>query len=46
VFIDFFKAFIVLTNGHVLFDLINYILIVNKQSFFLADKCAKVIRDN
>jgi hypothetical protein len=44
--INFFKAFTVLTNGHVFFNLINYILTVNKQLFFLKDKRAKVIKDN
>jgi hypothetical protein len=45
-FINFFKAFIILINSYVSFDLINYIFIVNKQLFFLKDKRAKAIRDN
>jgi hypothetical protein len=40
------KAFIILTNGYVPFDLINYIFTVNKQSSFLKDKRAKAIKDN
>jgi hypothetical protein len=40
------KAFIILINSHVFLDLIDYILIINKQLFSLADKCAKIIRDN
>jgi hypothetical protein len=38
------KASVILTNSHVSFDLINHILTINKQSPFLADKCAKAIR--
>jgi hypothetical protein len=40
------KAFIILTNGYVLLNLIDHIFTVNKQSFFLEDKRAKVIKDN
>jgi hypothetical protein len=43
-FINFLKAFVVLTNGHVSFDLIDHILITNKQSLFLEDKRAKAIK--
>jgi hypothetical protein len=43
---NFPKAFVVLTNSYVLFDLINYIFTVNKQSPFLKDKRAKTIRGN
>jgi hypothetical protein len=38
------KAFAVLTNGHVPLDLIDHILITNKQSPSLKDKRAKAIR--
>jgi hypothetical protein len=38
------KASVVLTNSHVLLDLINYIFIINKQLPFLKDKRAKAIR--
>jgi hypothetical protein len=41
---NFLKAFVVLTNGYVSLDLIDYILTVNKQLFSLEDKRAKVIR--
>jgi hypothetical protein len=41
---NFFKAFVILTNGYVLFDLINHILIANKQSPSLEDKHAKATR--
>jgi hypothetical protein len=40
------EASVVLTNGHVLFDLINHIFIANKQLPSLKDKRAKVIKDN
>jgi hypothetical protein len=43
---NFLKAFIILTNGYVPFDLINNIFIANKELFFLKDKRAKVIRGN
>jgi hypothetical protein len=43
-FINSLKAFIILTNGYILFNLINHILIVNKQSLFLKDKHTKAIR--
>jgi hypothetical protein len=45
-FINFLKAFVILTNGYVLLNLINHILTANKQLPFLKDKRAKVIRDN
>jgi hypothetical protein len=38
------KAFMVLTDSYVPFNLINHILTVNKQLFSLADKCAKTIK--
>jgi hypothetical protein len=38
------KASVILTDGHVPLDLINYILTTNKQSPSLADKRAKAIR--
>jgi hypothetical protein len=38
------KASTVLTNGYVPFDLIDYILTINKQSLSLEDKRAKAIR--
>jgi hypothetical protein len=38
------KASVVLTDGHVPLDLIDYIFTANKQSFFLEDKRAKAIR--
>jgi hypothetical protein len=44
--INSLKAFIVLTNGYVLLDLINHIFTANKQLPFLKDKRAKAIRDN
>jgi hypothetical protein len=40
------EAFVILTNGYVLLDLINHIFTANKQLFFLEDKCAKTIRSN
>jgi hypothetical protein len=43
-FINFLKASVVLTNGYVSLDLINYILITNKQSPFLKDKRTKAIK--
>jgi hypothetical protein len=45
-FINFPKASVVLTNGHIPLNLINHILTANKQSPSLKDKRAKVIRDN
>jgi hypothetical protein len=39
-----FKTFIILINGYVLFNLINYIFIINKQLPFLKDKCVKAIK--
>jgi hypothetical protein len=45
-FTDSPKASVVFTNSHVSLDLINYILITNKQSLSLADKRAKTIRGN
>jgi hypothetical protein len=38
------KAFVVLINSHILFNLINHILTANKQSPYLKDKRAKAIR--
>jgi hypothetical protein len=43
---NFPKASVILTNGYVPFDLIDYIFTANKQLFFLEDKRAKAIRDN
>jgi hypothetical protein len=43
-FINFLKAFVVLTNGYVSLNLINYILTANKQSPSLEDKRAKAIK--
>jgi hypothetical protein len=40
------KAFAVLTDGHVLLNLIDHILTVNKQLLFLKNKCAKAIRSD
>jgi hypothetical protein len=45
-FINFPKAFIILTDGYVSLDLINHIFTINKQLSSLEDKCAKAIRDN
>jgi hypothetical protein len=45
-FINFLKAFVILTNSYVPFDLINHIFTVNKQSLFLKDKRAKVIKSD
>jgi hypothetical protein len=42
--IDFFKAFVVLTNSRVSLNLINHIFTANKQSPSLKDKRAKAIR--
>jgi hypothetical protein len=42
--IDSFKASVILTDGHVPFDLINHILTANKQSPSLKDKRAKAMR--
>jgi hypothetical protein len=42
--INSLKALVILTNGYVSLNLINYILTANKQLFFLKDKHAKVIR--
>jgi hypothetical protein len=44
--INFPKAFVILTNSYVPFDLINHIFTINKQSPFLEDKRAKAIRDD
>jgi hypothetical protein len=44
--INSLKASVILTNSHVLFDLINHILTANKQSLFLEDERAKIIKDN
>jgi hypothetical protein len=38
------KAFVVLTNGYVFFDLIDHIFTVNKQSLFLEDERVKAIK--
>jgi hypothetical protein len=38
------KAFVILINSYILFNLINYILTANKQLFFLKDKRAKAIK--
>jgi hypothetical protein len=43
-FINFPKASVVLTNGHIPLNLINHILTANKQSPSLKDKRAKAIR--
>jgi hypothetical protein len=43
-FINFPKAFVILTNSYIPFNLIAYILTANKQSPFLKDKRAKAIR--
>jgi hypothetical protein len=43
-FINFFKAFVILTDGYVPFDLIDYIFTANKQLSSLEDKRAKAIR--
>jgi hypothetical protein len=45
-FINFPKASVVLTDGYIPLNLIDYILIANKQSPFLKNKRAKTIRDN
>jgi hypothetical protein len=45
-FINFLKAFVILTNGYVSFNLIDYILTANKQLLSLKDKRAKAIRDD
>jgi hypothetical protein len=42
--IDSFKAFVVLTDGHVPFDLINHIFTANKQLPSLADERVKAIK--
>jgi hypothetical protein len=44
--INFPKASVVLTDGHVPLDLIDHILTANKQSPSLEDKRAKAIRGN
>jgi hypothetical protein len=38
------KTSVILTNSHILFNLINHILTANKQSPFLEDKRAKAIK--
>jgi hypothetical protein len=45
-FINFLKASVILTNGHVSLDLINHILITNKQLPSLEDKRTKAIRSD
>ena len=42
--INSLKAFVILINGYVSFDLINYILTTNKQLPSLKDKRAKAIK--
>jgi hypothetical protein len=44
--INSFKAFVILTNSYISFNLINYIFTVNKQLPSLTDKRAKAIKDN
>jgi hypothetical protein len=41
---NFFKAFIILTNGHVPLNLIDYIFTANKQLSSLKDERAKAIK--
>jgi hypothetical protein len=43
-FINFLKAFVVLTNSYIPLNLINHILTTNKQSPSLKDKRAKAIK--
>jgi hypothetical protein len=45
-FINFLKASVILTNGHVPLNLIDHILTANKQSPSLEDKRAKAIRSD
>jgi hypothetical protein len=40
------KASVILTNGHVLLDLIDHIFTANKQLLFLKDKRAKAIKSD
>jgi hypothetical protein len=40
------KASVLLINSYILFNLINYFFIANKQSPFLKDKRAKAIKSN
>jgi hypothetical protein len=40
------KAFVVLTNGYVLLNLIDHILTINKQLSFLKDKRVKAIKND
>jgi hypothetical protein len=40
------KAFIILINSYVSLNLINHILVANKQLSFLKDKYTKAIKDN
>jgi hypothetical protein len=44
--INSLKASVILTDGYVLFDLIDHIFIANKQLSSLADKRARAIRGN
>jgi hypothetical protein len=44
--INSLKASVILTNGHVSFDLIDHIFTVNKQLPFLTDKRVKAIKGN
>jgi hypothetical protein len=45
-FINFSKAFVVLINSYVSFDLIDHIFTANKQLSSLENKRVKTIRDN
>jgi hypothetical protein len=45
-FINFPEAFVILTDGHVPFNLINHIFTTNKQLSSLEDKRVKAIRGN
>jgi hypothetical protein len=40
------KAFVILTNSYIPFNLIDHIFIINKQLPFLKDKRAKAIKNN
>jgi hypothetical protein len=44
--INSFKASVILTDGHVSFNLINHIFTANKQSPSLEDKRAKAIKSD
>jgi hypothetical protein len=45
-FTDSLRAFVILINSYILFDLINHIFTANKQSPSLVNKRAKAIRGN